>query len=44
MTAPEIGERFTIAAVGLTAYDPAFDTDGRMLAAGIDLMAAVASA
>jgi len=35
MTAPEMGERFTIAAVGLTA----FDTDGRILAAGLDLMA-----
>ena len=38
----EIRERFTIAGAGLTAYDPAFDSDGRMLAAGLDLMVAIA--
>ena len=42
MTAPEVGGRFTIAGAGLTAYDPAFDSDGRMLAAGLDLMVAIA--
>lgn len=40
----EIGERFTIAGAGLTAYDPAFDTNGQMLAAGLDLILTLAGA
>jgi arginase len=34
----EVAARVPIAAAALTAYDPAFDTDGRMLNVGMELM------
>ncbi len=40
----DIADRFTIAAASLTAYDPAFDNNGRMLAAGLELIRTIASA
>ena len=37
-----VAARFTIAAAALTAYDPAFDAEGRMLEAGTRLMGEIA--
>ena len=33
-----VGERFEIAAAALTAYDPTYDAEGRMLEAGLELI------
>jgi arginase len=38
----EIGARFTLAGAGLASYDPAYDPDGRTLAAGIRLAGVMA--
>ena len=37
-----VAARFTIAAAALTAYDPSFDTNGRMLETGLKLMGEIA--
>ncbi|MDQ3704739.1 MAG: arginase family protein [Chloroflexota bacterium] len=37
----EIAQRFTIKAATLSAYDPTYDTDGKTLKAGIQLMRAI---
>src|SRR5688500_10297346 len=36
-----VAGRFEIVAAALTAYDPAYDTEGRMLDAGLNLIAAI---
>jgi arginase len=38
-----VAERFTIAAAALTAFDPAYDADGRMREVAMDLIATVSS-
>lgn len=40
----EIGNHFNIRAAGITAYDPSFDTDGRVQRAAFELIGAVAEA
>jgi arginase len=37
-----VAERFTIAATALTAYDPSYDADGRMLKVAMELMGQIA--
>jgi arginase len=37
-----VAERFTIAAAALTAYDPSYDADGRMLKVAMDLVGQIA--
>jgi arginase len=39
-----VGERFTIAAAGITSYDPALDGDGRVAAAGVRIAREIAAA
>jgi hypothetical protein len=38
-----VADRFEISAAALTAYDPAYDADGRMLNVAMELMGHVAS-
>jgi arginase len=39
-----VGERFTIAAAGITSYDPLLDPDGRVAAAGVQIAMEIAEA
>jgi arginase len=38
-----VADRFSIVAAALTAYDPSYDADGRMLKTVLDLMGQIAA-